>query len=143
MPFGFFDWLRVRTRDAILDGAEEAGAVLQEGPGAASEGSQSVVSLNVPLRAVLTERTSEAPGSTGPTLDQPAKQEQLEQPPVTGPKTDERPKTESKARRPSPGRAPAQPTKAPEKALVPDERVPRMDKKTEALFDASRGIKPS
>ena len=28
MAFGFFDWLRVRTRDSILSGASEAGRTL-------------------------------------------------------------------------------------------------------------------
>ena len=45
MPFGFFDWLRVHTRDAILDGASEAGRALEQGTKGLAERTEAVTTF--------------------------------------------------------------------------------------------------
>lgn len=51
MAFGFFDWLRVRTRDAILIGASEAGRTLEQGTEALTERTEAVTTFDHQIEA--------------------------------------------------------------------------------------------
>lgn len=133
MPFGFFDWLRVKTRDAVLEGAEEAGQVLEQGAQAARNPSESVVSLDVRLRAVVTASEADSKAKAAPGIAEASAPKQVER---------ERKTAEEK---PQPTQAQgASPKKPPlPKHDGPDRREPQLTKKTEALLDVRRGINES
>lgn len=63
MPFGFFDWLRVRTRDAILNGATEAGQSLEQGTKALAERTEAVAAFDSQTKAELPRTCAQGPGS--------------------------------------------------------------------------------
>jgi hypothetical protein len=121
MSFGFFDWLRVRTRDAVLDGASEAGRVLEQGVEAADGRTESV--------ATMEERTTRAMLTPGGT---PVPREAAAALPQAPPKPE---------RREAPSPKPGPPAK-PEPPSAAQGRLPKRTAKTEAIFDARPGSNP-
>ena len=51
MAFGFFDWLRVRTRDSILSGASEAGRTLEQGSESLTQRTEAVTTFDRQIQA--------------------------------------------------------------------------------------------
>lgn len=122
MAFGFFDWLRVNTRDAILEGASEAGQVLEQGGDAARDRTESVVQLDLRVRAVMSESAPAREATPAPALAAPTAE--------SAPEAKPKPKADRSG---------------PAKAVPPppgDRRTPQRSAKTEAMFDARPGTNP-
>jgi hypothetical protein len=51
MAFGFFDWLRLRTRDSILSGASEAGRTLEQGSESLTQRTEAVTTFDRQIEA--------------------------------------------------------------------------------------------
>jgi len=85
MAFGFFDWLRMRTRDAILSGASEAGRALEQGTAALTERTEAVMTFDHQLQATTPgavtppERTAALP-TTPPASQRGQEPKQVPQP---------------------------------------------------------------
>lgn len=139
MSFGFFDWIRVRTRDAVLAGAEEASRVLDEGAGASRQPTETVVSLDVRLRAVLRESDSRGRGEATQDKEALGSPDQVEQTP-TSEASVSTPSQEPTQAHPVAGPGPS--SRKPQRHNGPDRRVPQRSAKTEAYLDLGRGIKP-
>jgi hypothetical protein len=132
MSFGFFDWLRVRTRDAILDGAAEAGRSLEEGTGTLAERTESVMTFERQTRAGAGQASlpREAPAA------EPARPVAA-LPPSSG-SGPGRPASTSGSTPPGP--SPKTPKPKPKQVGGP--RPPKPTTKTEAMFDARPGPNP-
>ncbi len=136
MAFKFFDMLRVATRDAILEGANQAGEVLLHGTQVATERTESVTRMEQNIHAVVGGETPPAGRLivTATPVAQaalPTTEETRGQVPDEG-----TPRPKPKATRATP---PAPPSTQARPAIVnpADRRTPKATGKSEAMFDAS------
>ncbi len=136
MAYKFFDMLRVATRDAILEGANQAGEVLINGTELATERTESVARLERNIHAVV---GGEGP-QPGRVLVTATPGAQAALPASEGPRGqaagEGTPRPKPKATRATP---PAPPSTQARPAIVnpADRRTPKATGKSEAMFDAS------
>lgn len=135
MAYRFFDMLRVATRDAILEGANQAGEVLVNGTEVATERTRSVARLEQNIQAVV-GGDAPLPGrvvvtaTPGAQAALPPNREHEGQ--ATGEAAS---KPKPRAARPTPPAA--SPQARPAIANPADRRTPKATGKSEAMFDAS------